>query len=180
MSASLVRAILDAAFLIAVAVWAGSSLGVLAGLLPLAGRVLDPPAAVRLLRAVLARYYLWGATCGALALPAALGAPLSFPEYRGAWVGVQALLIVAGTLAMLAGANSPPPAPDDPAPSQLERLRRRAGRLAAVVLAINLTLLAAFAFRPPPQTAGIREPTPQERARRAAAAAVPPAPPRLD
>jgi hypothetical protein len=151
-SATLVRSILDAAFLTALAVWTGSTLFLVAGAIPL---VRDDH---RLLRRFLARYYSWGVTCGAIALPSAVGAPLSFPEYRGPWSGVQALLVVAGILTMLDGANRR--VPD-------ERLAQATTGRATIVLALNLILLVAFAFRPPPRTAGIIEPTPQQRVPRA-------------
>jgi hypothetical protein len=153
--ASLVRAILDAAFLIAVGIWMGSTLFVLGGVLPLVDRSARGP--------LLRRWYAWGVTCGAVALPAAVGAPLSYPEYRGVWAGVQAFLIVGATLAMLDGANRP--APED-------RQARRAVTLGAGVLVVHVVLLVGFAFRPPPRTVGIIEPTPQQRAQRAAQAGV--------
>ncbi len=116
------------------------------------------------------RYYAWGATCGAIALPAFLGAPLSYPEYRGAAVGVQAFLILAAILVMLYCGNSLTPAINaarDAGPEQsgrFDRLHRRSVRLNAAVMLVLIGLIVAFAFRPPPVTSGIIEPTPQERA----------------
>ena len=84
-----------------------------------------------------------------------------------------ASLVLAATLAMLHGANTLAPALD-PARAggpagrdRLERLRRRAVRLDALVLAAIAGLIIAVAFRPPPTTAGIIEPTPRQRADRA-------------
>lgn len=164
-SASLVRSLLDTAFLIAVAVWMGSTLFVLAGVVPLLGGESNP----RSLRPILTRWYSWGVTCGAVALPSAVGAPLSYPEYRGVWAGVQAVLLIAGVLMMLDGANRR--APDD-------RLIGRARILGGLVLTIQVVLLVGFAFRPPPRTQGIIEPTPQQRAQRAGLGPTAPAPAR--
>ena len=64
----------------------------------------------KLIRAIYPRYYIGGAIAGAVALPAFVAGPLCFREYRGAMVGVQALVIIFGILLMLYGANSLTPA----------------------------------------------------------------------
>lgn len=173
MDAPLVRAIFDASYLLAMASWVGSVLFFSFGVVPMFVRVLDPDSAFRLTRALAPRYFAWGATCGAIALPASLGAPLSFPEYRGAWVAVQAGLILMCTLVMLYEGQSLEPAiraAREAGPGgqvRLDRLHRRSLQLNVVVMLTLMGLLVAFAFRPAPRTAGILEPSPRERAAQA-------------
>jgi hypothetical protein len=176
MDAPSLRAIFDASYLLAMAAWVGSVLFFSFGVAPMLLRLRDPGAAARLARALFPRYYAWGATCGAIALPASLGAPLSVPEYRGVWVAVQSGLILMCILAMLYAGQSLEPAinaardtgPGDQA--RLDRLRRRGVRLNAVVMLTLIGLLVAFAFRPAPRTAGALEPSPRDRAARASEA----------
>jgi hypothetical protein len=164
-------ALFDSAYVLALASWVGSILFVSFALAPLVFRVLGAEAGGRFVRALFPRYYAWGATSGAIALPSYLGVPLSFPEYRGPLVGVQAGAIVAGILIMLYSGNSLTPAINaarDAGPSQQERfdrLHRRSVRLNAVSLMLGVGLLIAFANRPAPRTSGIVEPSPIERAR---------------
>jgi hypothetical protein len=149
----------------------GSILFVSFGVAPLIFRVLDAEPAARFVRALFPRYYAWGAISGAIALPAFLGVPLSFPEYRGPMVAVQALLIVAGILIMLYAGNSLTPAINaarDAGPAEsprFERLHRRSVVLNGLVMLLGVGLLIAFATRPAPRTSGILEMTPDERAR---------------
>jgi hypothetical protein len=170
-TAGVVRSILDAAFLLAMAGWLGSLLFVSFGVVPVLRRHRGDRPGPEFWPALLGRLYLWGATCGAIALPASLGAPLAFPtEYRGPWVGVEAVLLIAATLAMLYGSNSLVPKFPREAqagPDRTDALLTRCIRLNAGVVLLGSALLVAFAFRPAPRTAGIIEPTPQERARRA-------------
>jgi len=163
-------AVFDSAYVLALAAWVGSILFFSFGTVPVIFAVLGPEAGGRFVRALFPRYYAWGAICGAIALPAFVGVPLSFPEYRGPMVGVQALLILAGTLMMLYAGNSLTPAINatrDAGPEgqpQYERLHRRAVRLNGVVLVLGVGLLIGFAIRPAPRTSGILEMTPAERA----------------
>ncbi len=100
---------------------------------------------------------------GAIALPSFLGGPLSFPEYRGPWVAVQAGLIVFGILLMFYGGNTLTPAINaarDAGPAgadRFHRLHRRSVRLNALMLVIGVALVVAHAARPAPRTSGIRE-----------------------
>ena len=73
----------DPAYLLALAAWIGAILFFSFGVAPIIFKVLAPEQAAKFVRALFPRYYAWGATCGAIALPAFLGAPLSFPEFRG-------------------------------------------------------------------------------------------------
>jgi hypothetical protein len=161
----------DSVYLIALAAWVGSLLFFSFGVAPILFKVLGAEAGGRFVRALFPRYYLWGAIAGAIALPAYLGVPLSFPEFRGPHVAVEALGIVAGTLIMLYGGNSLAPAISaarDAGPAgqaRFDRLHRRSVRLNALVMVLGLALLVAFANRPKPRTAGIVEMTPVERAR---------------
>ena len=134
-------------------------------------RVLGGEARASLVRALLPRFYVWGTVCGAVALPAAMGVPLSFPEYRAPGVAVQAVAILAATLLMLYGGNSVTPAivaaldRGAGGHEQAARLYRRTLALNGVALVIVIGLLVAFANRPAPRSSGILEPTPQERVR---------------
>jgi hypothetical protein len=161
----------DSVYLIALTAWVGSLLFFSFGVAPIIFKVLGAEAGGRFVRALFPRYYLWGAIAGAVALPAYLGVPLSFPEFRGPHVAVEALGIVAGTLIMLYGGNSLVPAINaarDAGPAgqdRFNRLHRRSVRLNALVMVLGLALLVAFANRPDPRTSGIVEMTPAERAR---------------
>ena len=64
----------------------------------------------KFVRVLFPRYYLWGAISGAVALPAFVAGPLCYQEYRGPMVGVQALAMIGGILAMFYGGNSLTPA----------------------------------------------------------------------
>ena len=116
------------------------------------------------------RFYAWGMTWGAIALPSLMGVPLSFPEYRSPWVALQAMAILAGILIMLYGGNTLTPALNaaqeaiPAAKERVDRLRRRAVWLNHAVLVLGVGLIVAFANRPAPRTSGIVEMTPRERA----------------
>jgi hypothetical protein len=161
----------DSVYAIALTAWVGSILFVSFGVAPLIFTVLGAESGAKFVRALFPRYYLWGAIWGALALPACVAVPLCFPEYRGARVGVQAIAIIAGILITLYAGNSLTPAINaardrGPAGQELfEKLHRRAVRLNAVVLALGLALLVAFASRSLPRTSGIVEMTPTARAK---------------
>ena len=171
MTARFLLGLFDSAYLIALAAWVGSVLFFSFGVAPILFKVLGAEAGGRFVRALFPRYYLWGAIAGAVALPAYLGVPLSFPEYRGPRVAVEALTIVAGTLIMLYGANALVPAINAARDAGLaeharfDRLHRRSVRLNALVMVLGLALLVGYANRPLPRTSGIVEMTPLERAR---------------
>jgi hypothetical protein len=164
-------AFFDAAYLLALTAWVGSILFLTFGIAPVIFPVLGAEAGARFVRALFPRYYAWGATCGAIALPAYIGVPLAYPEYRGPIVAVEALAILACLLIMLYAGNSLTPAINaarDAGPAEharFERLHRRSVRLNGLVLVIGLALLIAHATRPAPRTSGIQEMTPKERAR---------------
>jgi hypothetical protein len=163
--------VFDSAYVLALAAWAGSILFFSFGVAPVLFPVLGPEAGGRFVRALFPRYYAWGAISGAIALPAFVAVPLSFPEYRSPRVAVQALLILAGILIMLYAGNTLTPAINaarDAGPAgqpRFERLHRRAVRLNALVLVLSVGLLVAHTARPAARTAGTVELTPQERAR---------------
>ena len=112
-------------------------------------------------------------------MPAFVAGPLSFPEFRGPWVGVQSVVLLAIILSMLYAGNSLVSrincARDlgESHHEEFERLHRRSVLLNAAAMIGGLALLVAFACRPAPRTEGIIEPTPQERARLEAAGAPP-------
>ncbi len=169
MQARLLLAIFDSVYLFALASWIGSILFFSFGVAPILFKVLDAPSAARFVRTLFPRYYAWGVVSSGIALPAYLGVPLSFPEYRGWWVGVQAMLIVASVLIFLYCGNTLTPAINtarDAGPDEATRfnqLHKRSVRLNAVVLLIGIVLLVVQATRRHPETDGIIEMTPQER-----------------
>lgn len=171
MDAPALRLVFDATYVLAMSAWLGSVLFVSFGVAPILFRVLDAMAASRFVRALFPRYYAWGATCGAIALPALLGAPLSYPEYRGAGVGVQAGVVLLCTGVMLYAGNILTPAINtarDSGPEHQEsfhRLHRRSVRLDALVMLGLAGLLVVFVSRPVPRTSGIIEQSPQARAK---------------
>jgi hypothetical protein len=164
-------AFFDAAYLLALAAWVGSVLFLSFAVAPIIFRVLGAEAGARFVRALFPRYYAWGAISAAIALPAFVAVPLSYPEYRGPLVAVQALLILASILIMLYAGNTLTPAINasrDAGPSdhaRFERLHHRSVWLNGLVLAIGLGLLIAHAARPVPESQGIPEMTPAEQAR---------------
>ncbi len=100
-----------------------------------------------------------------------MAVPLSYPEFRGKGIAIQAMILLAGILIMLYGGNSLTPAINaarDAGPESHERfqkLHKRSVRLNALVLLLGVGLLIAFANRPAPQTSGIEELSPGERGR---------------
>jgi uncharacterized membrane protein len=172
-NARFLLAFFDSVYVLALTAWVGSVLFFSFVVAPIIYQVLSPEAGAKFVRALFPRYYTWGAIAGAIALPAYLGVPLSFQEFRGPIVAVQSLMILAGTLLMLYAANSLTPAINaagDAGPGEkprFDRLHRRSVRLNGVVLVLGVALLIAFATRPEPKTAGIVEPTPLERVRSA-------------
>jgi hypothetical protein len=164
-------AMFDSAYVIALSAWVGSTLFFSFGVAPIIFRELGAEMGGKFVRVLFPRYYLWGAISGAVALPAFVAGPLCYQEYRGPMVGVQALAVIGGILAMLYGGNSLTPAINrarDCRPvdhEQFERLHRRAVWLNAVTMVLGLVLLTGFAMRPAPRTSGIIEMTPGERAR---------------
>jgi hypothetical protein len=170
-SARALLALFDSIYVVALTAWIGSILFFSFGVTPIGFRVLGAEAGARFVRALLPRYYLWGVISGSIALPAFAAGPLCYPEYRGARVGVQAMAILACTLIMLYAGNTLVPAIDrarDAGPSGDERfqcLHRRSVLLNSVVLVVGLALLIAFAIRAAPESRGIVELSPLERAR---------------
>ena len=176
MTARFLMVLFDSVYLGAMTAWVGSILFFTFGAAPIVFKVLGTETGDRFVRVLFPRYFLWGAISGAVALPSAVAVPLCYPELRGPWVGVQALFIIAATLIMLYSGNSLTPAVNaarDEGPSgqaRFDQLHRRSVWLNGLVLVIGLGLLVAFAARPAPQSSGIIEPSPTERARAEAAA----------
>lgn len=170
LTARALLAAFDAAYLIALGIWLGTMAFLSFGVAPTVFRALDERSASKFLRALFPRYYSWCALTGALALPASLCGPLTFPEYRGPWVGIQALLIAAATLTMFYCGQSLTPAinaaKDEPGGdrSRFTRLHRLSVRLNGIVMLVLLGLLVSHAARPAARTRGIVEPSPDERA----------------
>ena len=169
MNSQLLLVIFDSVYVIALAAWVGAILFFSFGVAPIIFRVLGAESAAKFVRALFPRYYAWGVGATAIALPALVCGPLTYPELRGKSVGVQAILIVAGLLIMLYCGNSLTPAINaarDAGPEQaarFDRLHKRSVQLNGVALLLGLGLLAAFAVRRHVQTSGMQEMTPLER-----------------
>ena len=160
----------DSAYVLALTAWVGSVLFFSFAVAPTIFAALDPKAGDKLRRALVPRYYAWGAISGAIALPASVAVPLCYPEYRGPAVGIQSMVILASILTMLYAGNSLTPAIDAArdagalGEARFNQLHRRSVWLNALVLMAGLGLLIVFANRRAPRTAGIPELTPGDRA----------------
>ena len=170
MSARELLGVFDSIYLLALTAWVGSILFFSFAVAPIIFGVLGSEAGGKFVRALFPRYYAWGTIAGAIALPAYVAVPLCFPEYRGPWVGVQAMILLGGILIMLYAGNALTPAINAARDSGAQgedrfgRLHRRSVRLNALVLAIGVGLLIAFAHRPAPRSTGIIELDPGNRA----------------
>jgi uncharacterized membrane protein len=168
----LLLVIFDSVYLLALSAWVGSVLFLSFSVAPLIFRVLGAEAGGRFVRALFPRYYAWGVICGAIALPAFLGATLSFPEYRGVSAGLQAFMILGCILIFLYCGNTLTPAINaarDLGPegsARFNRLHRRSVRLNVLVLVIGISLIVAHECRQPPRTEGIKERSPVVSTRR--------------
>jgi hypothetical protein len=171
-SARFLLVVFDSVFVLALAAWAGSFAFFCFAVSPSTRSVPEDESTNRLIRVLLPRLHTWGAVAGAIALPSYVAVPLCYPEFRGPWVAVQAMIILGGILTMLYAANSLTPAIDAARDSgaaaqrRFEQLCRRSALINALMLAIGIGLLVAFANRPAPRTAGIQELSPAERTRR--------------
>jgi hypothetical protein len=167
--------IFDSIYLLVLSSWVGAVLCTLCVVRPIVLRVRDLNVRAHLDTALLSRYYTWGSTSAAIALPALLGGPICFPsELRGPWVGVQAIAIIAGAFMMLYGGNSLTPAlraayaagPGAEVEVRIARLHKRAVWTDGVVLAIGVGLLVGFVLRGAPRTQGLSDAPPQLRAQK--------------
>jgi uncharacterized membrane protein len=165
------KEIFDFVFLLALSAWVGGMLFVALVAGPLVRALLGWEPTRRRAREFVPKVFQWVAIAAAVALPALVAVPLAFPEMRGPWVGIRALLVIASALAMLHTGNALVPMLFDAheaGPEAQRRFRRlylRAVVLSSTVLAIGVLMLFAFVIRPVPKTSGIVEPSPVERAR---------------
>jgi len=167
--------IFDSVYVLALSAWVGAISFFWFAVVPIVTSTLGAEAAERVIRALSPRYYAWGVTAGAIALPAFIAGPLCYPEFRGPSIGAQAMLILGAILLTFYAGNPPrPSAAGKEGPASDERARRLRYRTLAInmaALTIGVGLLIAFANRPAPQTTGIHEPSPVERMRIEAEAA---------
>lgn len=168
MNARMLLLFFDSIYLLALTAWVGSIAFFSFGVAPIIFKVLSKESAASFVRTLFPRYYLWGATAAAIALPALVCGPMSYPELRGPRIGVQAMFVLAGALVMLYCGNSLTPqinAARDGGPDTARRfdaLHKRSVILNAIVLFIGIGLLVAFAARPAPRSSGIVERAPGE------------------
>jgi Domain of unknown function (DUF4149) len=168
MTAPTLLTFFNAVYLLALANWVGSIAFFSFGVAPIVFRVLGPEAGTKFGRTLFPRYYLWGATAAAIALPAVVCGPMTYPELRGPTVGIQALFVIVGALVMLYCGNSLTPAINaarDAGPAgaaRFDALHKRSVRLNALALLIGTGLLIAFAARDGGRSGGIVERPPGE------------------
>ncbi|WP_435016465.1 DUF4149 domain-containing protein [Tundrisphaera sp. TA3] len=157
-------AILDSIYLFALAAWVGGIAFFSFAVAPVIFAVLGAEQGGRFVRALFPRYYAWGVVNGAVALPALVGVAFCVPGLRGPMVGLQAGLILAGTLTMMYCGNTLTGrinAARDRGPegaARFDRLHRRSVRLNGMVLVIGIVLLVLFATRPRPPIPGAAPP----------------------
>ena len=82
MTARSLLALFDSVYVLALTAWVGSVFFFSFGLAPILFRGSGAESGGRFAKAILPRFYAWGTTWGAIALPSLMGVPLSFPEYR--------------------------------------------------------------------------------------------------
>jgi hypothetical protein len=158
----------DSVYLLALAAWVGSIGFFSVAVAPIIFRVLGAESGGKFTRALFPRYYLWGSTAGAIALPALVCGPMANPELRGPAIGVQAILVIAGTLIMLYCGNSLTPAINKAKDAgvaesvRFDTLHKRSVRLNALALLLGIALLILFAARPMRTSSGIVELPPGE------------------
>jgi hypothetical protein len=158
----------NAVYLLALTSWVGSVAFFSFGVAPIIFKVLGPESAAKFVRALFPRYYTWGATSAAIALPAVVCGPLTYPELRGPAILVQAAFVAIGALIMLYCGNALTPAINaarDAGPEQdgrFKSLHKRSVVLNGVALLIGAGLLVSFAIRQVPRSGGIVEPKPGE------------------
>ncbi len=163
MNAPALLIVFQSVYLIALTAWVGSVLFFSFGVAPIIFGVLGPEAGGKFVRALFPRYYTWGATCGAIALPALVCGPMAFPELRGPAIGVQAGFVLVATLISLYCGNALTPqinaARDAGAEgkARFDALHKRSVQLNGVVLLIGLGLLIAFVAKSAPRSGGIVE-----------------------
>jgi hypothetical protein len=170
-NARFLLALFDTVYLLALATWLGGTAFFTFGLSPWILKVFDAKTGEWFIRDRLPRFYAWGATAGAVALPALVGGPLSFPnELRGPAVGIQAIVVVLAALIMLYCGNALAPAIGAvqklgaASAERFRQLQRRLIFLNCLVMVLGASLIAGYVLRPKPRSSGIQELTPQERA----------------
>lgn len=159
--------VFDVVVTLALGAWLGGLAFFTFGLVPIIFKALDRENSRRFVRAIFPIYYNWGVGCTTIALPALVGRALSFPEFRGVWLGIQAALLLGCLLAQLYCGQALTPAINAATEGEprWKKLHARSVVINLAMLLIALALSIGFAVRPKPQTAGIDEFTPEERAR---------------
>ena len=77
MTARSLLALFDSVYVLALTAWVGSASFLSFGLAPILFRKSGGESEGRLAKAILPRFYAWGMTWGAIALPSLMGVPLS-------------------------------------------------------------------------------------------------------
>jgi hypothetical protein len=170
MSGLLLLRVFDAVYLIALGTWLGSLVFTQLVVMPNLARRWMPEQGRSVRGLLLARVGLWGAVCGAIALPALVCGALGVPEMRGPGVGARAALILACLLSMLYLANVVALAVaggGERGALEAGHLDRHGAVLTGLVVICLAGLLVSHAFRESPRSKGIIELGPRERYRKA-------------
>lgn len=148
--------VFDSIYLAALGVWLGTIAFCTLGIRPL---FRSHPCPADLEVQCRRRSYMWGACCGALALPALVCGALGVPELRGVWLGVQAAVLLVLLLAMLQQAgkrvDSAPGDKTQPQPAQ-----SRQPSIDGIAITLLGALIVAHAHRPSVTSVGIVDPDP--------------------
>lgn len=139
----------DAVYIAALGIWAGVVLFCGLGVHSALGNF-EGPVRAEVDRRLLLRGLVWGAVCGAVALPSLVCGAMAVPELRGPIVGVKSALLLTALLLTIGRAAA------------VGRNRQPVGSrtVESFVAVILLGLLGAQAYRDPPATRGIEEPSP--------------------
>jgi putative copper export protein len=160
--------VFDCFYLLALAAWFGGLLFCVFGVAPLARRCLPAELADRIEGLAWTRCHLWGAVCGASALPALVCGALGVPELRGPDVGLKSGALLAALLLTLYAGNAVAPrlsAARDAGPSEAKRVtafERRLSLLHNLILILVASLIVAHAYRGAPTTRGIPQSDPSQ------------------
>jgi hypothetical protein len=167
-SAPLLLVCFEVVTLVALSAWLGGSAFFLWVVVPNLERGLSKEESGRALRILAPRFDRWSTFAAIIVLPAIVCRALAFPEFRGTAVLIQSLLLIFCILLQFHRGQILDPAIrrawDEGRPELVPVLEWRRRWLNGATLAIGLAVLVWFAVRPAPQSSGIEEFHPEQRA----------------